>query len=96
MNGKDLDASSGIAGDKIGECYQSSRHLLTRYRRDIVLSMYVCSSSMHWSDCAKKGKCSKVGIWETEKFKMDTIIWRLELGLSFYYSVSSFPGLNDF
>ena len=57
MNGKDLDASSGIAGDKIGECYQSSRHLLTRYRRDIVLSMYVCSSSSkHWSDCAKKGK----------------------------------------
>ena len=48
-----------LRGDKIGECYQSSRHLLTRYRRDIVLSMYVCSSSsssMHWSDCAKKGK----------------------------------------
>ena len=64
VNGKDLDASSGIAGDKIGECYQSSRHLLTRYRRDIVLSMYVCSSSMHWSDCAKKRKiCSKVGTY---------------------------------
>ena len=53
-----------LRGDKIGECYQSSRHLLTRYRRDIVLSMYVCSSSMHWSDCAKKRKiCSKVGTY---------------------------------
>ena len=56
-----------LRGDKIGECYQSSRHLLTRYRRDIVLSMYVCSSSIHWSDCAKKGKSVQKLVYEKRK-----------------------------
>ena len=58
-----------LRGAKIGEGYQSSRHLLTIYRRDIVLSMYVCSSSSkHWSDCAKKGKSvQKLVLYEKRK-----------------------------
>ena len=45
-----------LRGDKIGECYQSSRHLLTRYKRDIVLSMYVCSMSVLVVRLCEKGK----------------------------------------